>query len=469
MIERFKKDTGNASDIVYKEIVINDSKITLIYSETLTDSEKISNLILKNISTIIDNKIIIVDLYSFFYNSIPNHNVVSIKTYKDFVSKIFNGFVIFDCDNKLFAMEVKASLDRGIEDASSEIALKGPKDSFTENYNKNLGLIRKRIKSTNLWIDNLTIGVETNTKIGICYMKSIVEMKNVKKIKDKLNNINIDGILDSGYIKDYITDEVNLFPTVMETERPDLVSMALLEGKIIIIVDNSPYVLIIPGLFIDFFHTPDDYYQKGVNISFIRIIRFLSFLLSIFIPGIYVAVTTLNSSILSNDLLHGFVEQRSQVFVSPFLEALMILIAFEILRESDTRMTSTVGTAVSILGGLVLGDAAVNAGLVSPIMIIVVAISAISGLVFTSIELTSAIRWWRFIFLLLGAFLGIYGLFIGTMFLIINLTSITTLDVPYLYPYSPLSLDDQLDGLIRINKKKKKRNKYLTKNIVRSR
>ncbi len=469
MIERFKKDTGNASDIVYKEIVINDSKITLIYSETLTDSEKISNLILKNISTIIDNKIIIVDLYSFFYNSIPNHNVVSIKTYKDFVSKIFNGFVIFDCDNKLFAMEVKASLDRGIEDASSEIALKGPKDSFTENYNKNLGLIRKRIKSTNLWIDNLTIGVETNTKIGICYMKSIVEMKNVKKIKDKLNNINIDGILDSGYIKDYITDEVNLFPTVMETERPDLVSMALLEGKIIIIVDNSPYVLIIPGLFIDFFHTPDDYYQKGVNISFIRIIRFLSFLLSIFIPGIYVAVTTLNSSILSNDLLHGFVEQRSQVFVSPFLEALMILIAFEILRESDTRMTSTVGTAVSILGGLVLGDAAVNAGLVSPIMIIVVAISAISGLVFTSIELTSAIRWWRFIFLLLGAFLGIYGLFIGTMFLIINLTSITTLDVPYLYPYSPLSLDDQLDGLIRINKKKKKRNKYLTKNIIRSR
>lgn len=469
MIERFKKDTGNASDIVYKEIVINDSKITLIYSETLTDSEKISNLILKNISTIIDNKIIIVDLYSFFYNSIPNHNVVSIKTYKDFVSKIFNGFVIFDCDNKLFAMEVKASLDRGIEDASSEIALKGPKDSFTENYNKNLGLIRKRIKSTNLWIDNLTIGVETNTKIGICYMKSIVEMKNVKKIKDKLNNINIDGILDSGYIKDYITDEVNLFPTVMETERPDLVSMALLEEKIIIIVDNSPYVLIIPGLFIDFFHTPDDYYQKGVNISFIRIIRFLSFLLSIFIPGIYVAVTTLNSSILSNDLLHGFVEQRSQVFVSPFLEALMILIAFEILRESDTRMTSTVGTAVSILGGLVLGDAAVNAGLVSPIMIIVVAISAISGLVFTSIELTSAIRWWRFIFLLLGAFLGIYGLFIGTMFLIINLTSITTLDVPYLYPYSPLSLDDQLDGLIRINKKKKKRNKYLTKNIIRSR
>ena len=248
--------------------------------------------------------------------------------------------------------------------------------------------------------------------------------------------------------------------------------MSRLEGKVAILVDNSPYLLILPCFFIDLFHTPDDYYQKPINITFIRIIRLFAFLIAILIPAYYIAITTHNHDSITTDLLLNFLSQRSTVPFPALVEALLMSVSFEILRESDMRMASTMGTAVSILGGLVLGDAAVSAGIISPIMIIVVAISAISGLVFPSIELTSAIRWWRIIFMILASMFGIYGIFLGIIVLIIKLTSIKVLGKPYLAPFSPLILSEQTDAIIRSNqtKKTKYRNPLLArKNIVRGR
>ena len=216
----------------------------------------------------------------------------------------------------------------------------------------------------------------------------------------------------------------------MTTERPDLTVMALLEGKIIILIDNSPYILILPCFFIDFFHTPDDYYQKPINITFIRLVRLAAFLIAILVPAYYIAITTHNYDSITTNLLVNFLSQRKMVPFPALIEALLMTISFEILRESDMRMASTMGTAVSILGGLVLGDAAVSAGIISPIMIIVVAISAISGLVFTSIELTAAIRWWRIIFMILATFLGIYGIFLGIILLTTKLCSINAFNKP---------------------------------------
>ena len=474
IIEKIKKDTNNASDIIYKEIIVFQDKISLVYSEVLTDSEDISNIILKNIAKIIDEKIDVGnDLYQFFFNSIPSHNVTKITNYKDLLNKIFNGYTIFIInDNDYFGMETKASLDRGINTINSEVSVRGPKDSFTENFNKNLGLIRKRIKSGKLWVDTKELGKQTKTKIGIIYMNNIAEDDLVDKISKKLDKINIDGIIDSGYLKEYFGEDSHLFPTIITTERPDLVTMSLLEGKVVVLVDNSPYLLILPCFFIDFFHTPDDYYQKPINITFIRIIRLCAFLIAILIPAYYIAITTHNHDSITTDLLLNFLSQRLTVPFPALVEALLMTISFEILRESDMRMASTMGTAVSILGGLVLGDAAVSAGIISPIMIIVVAISAISGLVFTSIELTSAIRWWRIILMILASILGIYGIFLGLIVLITKLTSIKVLNKPYLAPFSPLILSEQTDAIIRSNntKKTKYRNPLLTKkNIVRGR
>lgn len=469
LIQRLQTETNHASDIIYKNIKISNHKIVLIYNEVLTSGDDVNNYILKNLAFLIDEEKEIEDLYPFLYNSLPSHNVQEEKSENAAINKILNGFVILYDNGKMFSLELRASLDRGIPEAKNEIALRGPKDAFCENFNKNLGLIRRRIKSPKLWIDTLDIGRLTKTKTGILYMENIADLKKVKEIHKKLKKIDIDGILDSGYIKNAFSSESKIFPTIETTERPDLVAMALLEGKIVILVDTSPYALILPAFFLDFFHTPDDYYQKNANISFIRIIRLVAFFISIFLPAYYISITTHNHDSISIDLLLNFISQRQNVAFPALVEALVMTISFEILRESDTRMASTVGSAVSILGGLILGDALVSAGIISPIMIIVVATSAISGLVFTSIELTNAIRFYRILLMVLASILGIYGIYLGLIILITHLASITCLGLPYLSPIAPFIKNEQKDSILHIDSKNKKlRNPLLAKkNIVR--
>lgn len=471
LVEQIKNSTNNASDIIYKKMIIDRREVYFIYSEVVTSSTSINDFLLKNTAFLIDEKRKIEDVYNFLFNSVPSHNVKEVFTLDEVLTMIWNGFVCFYDGKKCFVMEFRVSLDRGIQACENEIAIRGPKDSFTENFNKNLGLIRRRIKSENLWLDNLDVGKSTKTKVGLLYMENICSKQLVDEVKNKLDNINIDGIFDIGYIKNLILDEDKVFPTVITTERPDLACMALLEGKIVLISDTSPYALILPAFFLDFFHTPDDYYQKKTNISFIRIIRLIAFLVSIFLPAYYIAITTFNHDSISLDLLLNFISQRKNVAFPALVEALLMMISFEILRESDTRMASTVGSAVSILGGLILGDALVSAGIISPIMIIVVAVSAISGLVFTSVELSNAIRLYRFLGCILSSFLGIYGIYILFILLISHLTSITSLNFPYLFPISPFNLTEQKDGFIRYeNNKIKLRNPLLAKkNIIRGR
>lgn len=468
LLEKIKKDTNYSSDFVYKEIKLKSHTINLIYNEVLSSSDDINQFILKNIAYLIDNEINIDDPYSFFYNSFPSHNVVKIKDYNDVLDKLLNGFVIFNFNNDNFAMEFKASLDRGISEVQNEISIRGPKDAFNENFNKNLGLIKRRIKSKDLWLETLNIGELTKTKVGILYMSNIADNEKLKEIKSKLNEINIDGIIDSGYIKNKLFENSKLFPTVQTTERPDLVCMALLEGKFIILVDTTPYAIIVPSFFIDFFHTPDDYYQKSTNISFIRIIRLIAFFMAIFLPAYYIAITTHNPDSISIDMLLNFINQRKNVPFPSLVEALLMTVSFEILRESDMRMTSTIGSAISILGGLVLGDALVSAGIISPIMIIVVAASSISGFVFTSIELTNAIRFYRILLLILASIFGIFGIYIGLIILIINLTSIKIMGYDYTSTISPLDKEEQMDGFIRISKKGPlKRNPLIAKKNIK--
>lgn len=447
MLEKIKNNFADTDIIIRKT-----NSIILIYLETLVTGSIVNDICI--------NK----DIY------INKNNLIKVTNYSEIENYLLNGFIIFYENNEsIYTMEVRSNLDRGINSSESEISIRGPKDSFNENFNKNLGLIRNRIRSSHLKNKNINIGKLSNTKVSILYINNIAKLDKVNIIEEKLKSIDIDGIIDSSYLKKYFTNKQSIFPTIEETERPDVVSMKLLEGKIAILVDNSPYILIMPCFFIDFFHTPDDYYSKASNISFIRIIRLLAFFVSIFIPSYYIAITTLNHDSISTDLLLNFINQRASVKYPAIVEALLMSISFEILRESDLRMSSTLGTAVSILGGLVLGDALVSAGIVSPIMIIVIAISAIAGLSFTSVELTNSIRTIRFIFMILASIFGIYGLFIGIIILITNLASINFLDTPYLYPYAPLNLDEQKDSILKVNDENhlKKRNKLLTNNMIR--
>jgi spore germination protein KA len=459
---------GNSSDLKYRYIKIGKNNIAYIFIDTVCSDDKISDFVLKKITNIKSN----CNLFEFLKNNLSNSNIKEVDNYDDIYNLLVSGFLclFIDGNNKAIAIETRANLDRSISEATSETVIRGPKDSFTENHLTNIGLIRKRIKDTNLWFTDLNIGKRTNTKVSVAYIKDIANTNNVRKITNKLKKINIDGIIDSGYIREYLnTSKFSIFPQMISTERPDLVSQSLLNGKIVILVENSPYALIIPGLFVDYFHSPEDYYQKNINANFTRIIRFISFIITMLTPALYISVTSFNPEILPKELMNSIIMQRKNVPFPPYIEILLLTLVFEILRESDIRIPNAMGTAVSVVGGLVLGNAAVEAGIFSAISIIIVAITSICGLLFSDIDMVNSIRIWRIFFIIGASFLGLVGTVLIGLILTINLSSTEVLGIPYLLPISPFNINDNSDAIIKLSiQKRKQRPSYLAKkNIIR--
>lgn len=460
----------HSSDIVTRKINVKGTDILCIYLESVASDDKISELLMKEINTYSKNKILTVNLFDKLKNTIPNSHITVESKLEDCFTKLASGFtcIFIDGDKQYITVETKSKLDRGITESTSESIVRGPKDSFTENNSTNLGLIRKRIKDKNLWYDEIKIGRRTNTKVTIAYINGIANEHIVNNIKEKLNKIDIDGIIDSGNIRDFLIQNQSIFPEIKSTERPDLACNSLLEGKIIILVENTPFTLILPITLNDFLHASEDYYQKSSNVSFTRILRYISFLITITIPGLYTALTTFNQEIIPDQLLISLAIQRDGVPFSTVFELVIMIITFEILRESDIRLPSTMGAAISIVGALVLGEAAVSAGIVSPIVIIVVAITSICGLLFTDIDFVNAIRWWRFIFIIFSATAGLIGFVIAAVLFINKLASITFDNVCYLAPFSPLYVKSINDSIIKLpNNKLKNRSPYITKNTTK--
>lgn len=469
-IKLIKKDFGYSTDIIFRKVKIKKTEILLIYNVTLTNSDNINEFILEKLTTL-NKRITKKNIYNHLSNIIPENVIQDIADKNDLYNKISSGFTIVIVENqKPFAIETKKDLSRGVSEPLTEQSISGPKDAFTENYQTNIGLIRKRIKTNDLVIEEKTIGRQSKTKVAIFYMKNIIKPDLLKEIEERLNQIDIDAILDSTYIKEIFEDEQSAFPTIVSTERPDNASLNLLEGKICIMTENSPYALIIPSFFSDLFHSVEDNYQSNINVTFTRIIRYVSFLLAILLPAFHVAITTYNHEAIPVTLLINFASQREGVPFPLIAEALGLTFVFEILRESDIRMPHLSGTAISILGAIVLGDAAVTAGIVSPIMVIVIAMSAISSLMFSNVGMVNAIRFWRIFFMLFASIAGIIGIFFASIILTAHLCSLKTLSRPYLYPLVPFNKKFFKSVLIKNNiKKENKRMPILTnKNYTRS-
>ncbi len=460
MIKKIKENLGNSSDIVERNI----NKISYIYLESVSSDDKISDFLNKSIINITNINQLSLHLKDNLYNS----HVEIIKNIDEIYYYLTSGYtcLFIENSNEYIVVETKLKLDRGITESSSEPLIRGPKDSFTENNAVNIGLIRKRIKDYNLWIDEVKIGRRTKTKVSIAYINDIAEKKNVNAIKKKLKKIDIDGIIDSGCIRDFLeANQRSSFPKTISTERPDLACINLLNGKIIILVENSPTVLILPACFDDFLKSSEDYYLKPINSTFSRILRYIAFFITILTPALYIALMTFNQEMIPDQLLISLASQRSQVPFPTFMEVLIFIVIFEILREADIRSPSVSGASMSIVGALVLGDAAVTAGLVSPIVIIVVAITSICELVFSDMDMSNAIRQWRMIFIFSTAFTGLIGIVSVSLILIIKLASLETLDTPYLIPFSPLNKNIIKDSIILVPaNKRNERPNYLTHN-----
>lgn len=465
LIEQIRIDNNNSCDINSRIIKIKNKKVGYIFLESVSSDDKISNFLMKSLNKDNLKKNLFENIFTELQNTIFNSKMRIIENYDEIFYYLSSGFtcILVDGYDKIITVETKSKLDRGVQEANSEAIVRGPKDGFSENFMINIGLIRKRIKDTNLLFEELKIGKRTQTKVAITYLKDIVKKEKIEKIRKKLESWNIDGIIDSGPIRDYLsTKNKSVFPKIISTERPDLCTQALLNGKIVIIVENTPFALIIPGLLVDIFQVSEDNYQEPTNVTITRILRFMGFLITLLTPAIYIALTTYNFQIIPNNLLTSIAIQRQGVPFPTAVEIITMLITFEILRESDIRMPNQMGAAVSIVGALVLGEAAVSAGIVSPIVVIVIAATSVSGLLFTDIDVVNAIRIWRFIFIIAATLLGLIGVLIAGIMFITKLASIEYLGTPYLAPFSPFNLEAQKNGIIKYEKTSiKKRPFYL--------
>lgn len=472
LIDQIKQDNNNSCDINSRIIKIRNKKIGYIFLESVSSDDKISDFLVRSLNKDIVKNNIFDNIFTELQNTLFNSKIKIVENYDEIFYYLASGFtcVLVDGYDKVITVETKATLDRGVNEAKSEAVIRGPKDGFTENYMTNIGLIRKRIKDNNLLFEELKIGRRTKTKVSITYLKDVVKEDKINYIKKNLQELDIDGLLDSGPLRDQLSkDNKSIFPSIISTERPDLCCQSLLAGKIVIIVENSPIALILPGLLVDVFHVSEDNYQKPINVTVTRILKFIGFITTILTPAIYIALTTCNFQVIPANLLISIAIQKQGVPFPTPIEVTMLLITFEILRESDIRMPNEMGSAVSIVGALVLGDAAVAAGIVSPIVVIVVAATSISGLLFSDIDVVNAIRIWRFIFILAGSFLGLIGVVVMLIIFITKLASIENLDTPYLATFSPFNLDTWKDGILKFPKTALKKRPFFlhTKNQVR--
>lgn len=459
-IKFVKKTLGESNDIVFREFYVSDERkteVSIIYTDGLVNQTIIQEVILKslmqdfktanvnNIPTLINPKII-------KDNVLPEGEITEIKKFEDLFNYLLSGdtILLINGYNEGLSINSKGWKERGVEEPTAQTVIRGPKDGFCETLKTNKALLRRRIKDPNLWFETKKIGRRTKTDVTIAYLNGVTNDKILKEVHRRIDKIDIDGIIESGNLEELIQDEnLTFFPTVHNTERPDVTTNAILQGKVAILVDGTPFVLIVPALFYQFFHTTEDYYHRADISTVIRILRFSCFFISMLTPSIYIAVTTFHQEMIPSDLLVSIAAQREGVPFPAFVEALLMEFTFEILREAGIRMPRAAGGAISIVGALVLGEAAVQAGIVSPIMIIVVSLTAISSFVFPTYGLSSATRILRFIFMGLSAAFGFFGVILGLIALTLHLCSLRSFGIPYMSPMAPFNLKAQKDLILR--------------------
>ena len=488
IVEYIKSKCKNLDDMYFRKMIIKNKKVWVIFNDALVDSDLVSNYIIRSLVETINNyektsseketlkeKINkkLNDSEIDLENSIAINKIKKLNIDEDNVFKyLLSEFVVIILENTIYAMEAKSSLSRSIDEPKNENSVRGAKDSFVESIMKNVGLIRNRIKTPDLVYKEKEIGTKTKTKVGIMYISSVAKADLVELVDEKIGKIIIDGILDVNYIQEFIEEKNQSdFPVSINTERPDIASYYLLQGRIVILVDNSPYALVLPSFFEDYINNIDDLYQKSRNVTLTKIIRYVCLVLTVMVPAFYLSLITFDQESIPTDLLISFSTQREGVPFPAFVEAAAMIFSFEILRESDLRSNKMSGNTLSIVGALILGDAAVSAGIVSPIMIIVVALTMISGLTFSDINLINGLRKWRIIYMFLASICGLIGIGIATTFFVISLVSTSSYTKTFTYPVAPLNFTEIKKNLFsRISiSEDDKRQKILTNNLTKSR
>lgn len=381
-------------------------------------------------------------------------------TYGDLTRRLMSGFVF------LFIEGTEGVLGYGIQgyerrmagEPAGETDIKGGREGFTETLNTNISLIRRRMKTPELRFERLVIGKKSRTDIAVVYLKDKTDRKMLREIKKKLSMTELETVLSSGYIKPFLeNDKSGFFDTVGTTERPDVLCGKILEGRIAVLIDGSPYALIVPYLFIENFQTLDDYSSRSFYAFFIRMIKITGFFIAVLLPGVYVGVATFHPEFFNEKLLLILAKAESEAPLPLFAEAFIMLLLYELIKESAIRLPRAIGSAVSIIGGFIIGDAAVSSGIISNPLLIAVALSVTASFVIPS--LSESITLLRFLFLTAGSFSGLYGIAVILILVLFDITSEENMGVPYFFPIAPFSVRSMGDTAVRLPfRKLRKRN-----------
>ena len=375
------------------------------------------------------------------------------------------GNAVFFMDGCDQAMKIssKGYPNMGVSGAETEKVLRGSREGFSDAVKVNSALVRKRIRDTRLKVEERTVGVRSQTMIQILYIEDLVRDDLLEEIKNRLEEYEIDGILDSGMLEQ-LTEETwySPFPQYQTTERPDRAAQELLNGKIVVICDNSPYALILPSSFNGFMESSEDWYHHFEMASFLRVLRYLALMTATLLPGLYLAVIRFHTQILPANLILSFSEAREGVPFSSVAELIFLELAFELIREAGVRIPGSLGSTIGIVGGLIVGQAAVTANLVSPIVVMIVALTALGGMALPNEEFASAFRLLKYVFLLLGGYLGIFGIVLGIYMTVAHLAGLLSFGMPYLMPFvKKEEAGGTGEGILRLPfRKRKKRPVY---------
>lgn len=396
--------------------------------------EKIDNVTLKNFKKSKEK-----NLVNFIYNSlIPQNSVDKVTDFSDVYSAINMGncMLFVDSLDTAFNLDVKGFKQRNIDSPSNEVVVRGSQEAFVENIRTNTSMIRRLVNNENLVMETLTVGQITKTQISIGYIKSLANEDLVAEVRYRINNLSVDYLISSGQLEQLIQDSPeSLFPQMVATERPDKVSNFLLEGRVVIVVNGSPYVLVAPGVFVDFITSPEDLNLKYQFSNLEKIIRLLAIFLSLLLPGIYIAVTNYHQELIPTELLFTIAAARESVPFPTFVEILLMEVSFELIREAGLRVPTPLGSTIGIVGALILGEAAVSASLVSPVLIIIIAITGICSFSIPDFSLNFTFRIYRFVYIILGYMAGFLGISFGVFIQLAIMCKLKSFGSPYINPY----------------------------------
>lgn len=423
--------------------LINDFVLTPLMlknkaNSSIDESRIISESTMNNIRI---RKVRKLDIVSYINNCLLPQNTVNEESdFDKIVSGVNSGncALFIDTVSTAFDIDVKGFKQRSLESPNNEIVIKGPHEAFVENLRTNTSLIRRITNNEEVIVENIEVGKITKTKCAVCYIKNIANDDLVAEVKYRINNLGIDSLLSSGQLEQLIVNNNHLgIPEIISTERPDRAARNLLQGRIVVLVNGSPYSLILPATLIDFMSSPEDNNLKPYFSNFLRLLRLLSSIITLLLPGVYIAVTSFHQEILPTELLFSILGARQNVPFPIIFEILIMEISFELIREAGLRVPSPIGPTIGIVGALVLGQASVSANIVSPILIIIVALTGIASFAIPDFSFGFHLRFFRFLFVLLGYIAGFLGIAIGLFVYISILCNIRSFGVPFMVPFAP--------------------------------